>query len=41
MEENIKGKRFWDSLGYKKIKSTTIDMGYKKHNLDILILSIK
>ena len=41
IEENIKGKRFWDSLGYKKIKSTTIDMGDKKHNLDILILSIK
>ncbi|CEO20447.1 GNAT family N-acetyltransferase [Paraclostridium sordellii] len=41
MEENIKGKRFWDSLGYKKVKSTTINMGDKKHSLDILILSIK
>ncbi|QYE99478.1 GNAT family N-acetyltransferase [Paraclostridium sordellii] len=41
MEENIKGKRFWDSLGYKKVKSTTINMGDKNHSLDILILSIK
>jgi RimJ/RimL family protein N-acetyltransferase len=41
VEENIKGRKFWDSLGYQQVKSTTINMGNVEHNLDILRLIIK
>jgi GNAT superfamily N-acetyltransferase len=41
VEENIKGRRFWDSLGYQKIQSTTICMGNENHNVDILALKLK
>ncbi len=41
VEENIKGRRFWDSLGYQKIQSTTISMGNENHNVDILTLTLK
>lgn len=40
LENNIKGRKFWDTLGYKLEKSTTIEMGEEKHNLDILSLII-
>jgi RimJ/RimL family protein N-acetyltransferase len=41
VEENIKGRKFWDSLGYHQVKSTTINMRNVEHNLDILRLIIK
>ncbi|WP_042274511.1 GNAT family N-acetyltransferase [[Clostridium] dakarense] len=41
VEENIKGRKFWDSLGYQQVKSTTINMGNKENNLDILRLILK
>ncbi len=39
--ENIKGRKFWDSLGYQQVKSTIINIGNKEHNLDILRLILK
>lgn len=41
LEQNIKGLNFWKSLGYKHVKSTTINMGDKKSDLNILKLTIK
>lgn len=41
VEKNIRGRRFWDTIGYELEKSTTIEMGEEKHNLDILRLVIK
>lgn len=41
LEKNVKGKKFWDSLGYKQEKITTIKMGNEEHNLDILRLKLK
>ena len=41
VEENIKGRKFWDSLGYKQVKSTTMSMGDENHNVDILTLTLK
>lgn len=41
LEQNIKGLSFWKSLGYKHVKSTTINMGEKESNLNILKLILK
>lgn len=41
VEQNIKGIKFWESLGYQQVKSTTINMGNKESNLNILKLSLK
>ncbi|MCR8746837.1 GNAT family N-acetyltransferase [Romboutsia lituseburensis] len=41
LEQNIKGLKFWKSLGYQHVKSTTINMGDKKSNLNILKLILK
>lgn len=41
IEKNVKGKKFWDSLGYKQEKITTIKMRNEEHNLDILRLKLK
>ena len=41
VEQNIKGIKFWKSLGYQQVKSTTINMGDKESNLNILKLILK
>lgn len=41
LEQNSKGLKFWKSLGYQQEKSTTINMGSKESNLNILNLIIK
>ncbi|MBO3444902.1 hypothetical protein [Clostridium sp. CCUG 7971] len=41
VEVNIKGRKFWDSLGYQHVKSTTINMGNKENNIYILRLIFK
>jgi len=41
LEQNSKARKFWDALGYKQVKSTTVSIGNKKHNVDILTLSLK
>lgn len=41
LEENINGRRFWDSLGYQHVETTTINMENKNHNVDILRLIIR
>lgn len=41
LEQNDKGLKFWKSLGYKEVDSTTISMGDKESNLNILNLMIK
>ena len=41
VEQNIKGLKFWKLLGYKEIKSTSIKMGDKESNLNILNLILK
>ncbi|RDY27829.1 GNAT family N-acetyltransferase [Romboutsia weinsteinii] len=41
VEQNTKGLKFWKSLGYQQVKSTTINMGDKERNLNILKLMIK
>lgn len=40
LEDNINGRRFWDSLEYQYVKTTTIDIENKNHNVDILSLLI-
>lgn len=41
VEQNVKGLRFWKSLGYQPVKSTTINIGDKESNLNILKLILK
>lgn len=41
LEQNIRGLKFWKSLEYQQVKSTTINMGGKESNLSILNLVIK
>lgn len=41
VEQNTKGLKFWKSLGYHQVKSTTINIGDKESNLIILNLSLK
>lgn len=41
VEQNIKGLKFWKSLGYKEVKFTTIKMEDKESNLNILNLMLK
>lgn len=37
LKENTKGRRFWDSLGYQYVKTITMEIENKNHNVDILI----
>lgn len=41
LEQNIRGLKFWKSLGYKEVKYTIIKIGNKESNLNILNLIIK
>lgn len=41
LEQNIRGLKFWKSLEYKQVKSTTINMGGRDSNLNILSLILK
>lgn len=41
VEQNTKGLKFWESLGYQQVGSTTINIGDKESNLNILNLMIK
>jgi GNAT superfamily N-acetyltransferase len=41
LEENINGRKFWDSLGYQHVETTIINMENKDHNVDILRLIIR
>ncbi|HSQ87203.1 GNAT family N-acetyltransferase [Romboutsia sp.] len=41
VEQNTKGIKFWKSLGYQLVKSTTINIGDKESNLNILKLILK
>ncbi|MGL4337015.1 MAG: hypothetical protein ACRCST_08960 [Turicibacter sp.] len=38
LEQNDKGLKFWKSIGYQHVKSTTITIGNKKSHLNILNL---
>lgn len=40
LEDNINGRRFWDSLEYQYVKTTTMHIENKNHNVDILSLLI-
>lgn len=40
LEDNIDGQRFWDSLEYQYVKTTTMHIENKNHNVDILSLLI-
>lgn len=40
VEENIKARKFWGSLGYKKVSSVTMSIGNKEQIIDILNLVI-
>ena len=41
LEQNTKGIKFWKSVGYQHVKSTTINIGDKESNLNILKLLLK
>ena len=41
LEQNISGLKFWKSLEYQQVKSTTINIGGKDSNLNILSLILK
>lgn len=40
LEDNINGRRFWDSLEYQYVKTTIMNIENKNHNVDILSLLI-
>lgn len=40
IEENKKGARFWDSLGYRKQKETVLKLGKETHTANILTLRV-
>ncbi|WP_419743436.1 GNAT family N-acetyltransferase [Paraclostridium dentum] len=40
LEDNINGRRFWDSLEYQYVKTTIMHIENKNHNVDILSLLI-
>ncbi|MGL5652272.1 MAG: GNAT family N-acetyltransferase [Paraclostridium sp.] len=40
LEDNINGRRFWDSLEYQYVKTTVMYIENKNHNVDILSLLI-
>lgn len=41
LEQNTKGIKFWKLAGYQHVKSTTINIGDKESNLNILKLLLK
>ncbi|MGL5756121.1 MAG: GNAT family N-acetyltransferase, partial [Paraclostridium sp.] len=41
LDENTKALKFWESIGYKKLKYTTIKLGDVDHKVIILRLSLK
>lgn len=41
VDRNTKALKFWESIGYKKIKDATIKLGDENHKLSILRVALK